>query len=215
MDMTAASTLFAWLEREVWLLTAQAGARRSGLIATFVSPASIVPELPRVLVALSKEHFTHQLVAASGAFALHLLAEEQLELVWRFGLESGRDQDKLAGLEVTTSVTGSPLLAETIGWLDCRVETKLDIGDRVLYLAEVLDGKVTHFAPPLTTKRMMERIPSPRLTQMQRLRQHDSVRDALAIEAWRRRHAADAGGANEGRTVERTTLPSARPSRPG
>src|SRR5579859_4521373 len=58
MDVTAASTLFAWLDREVWLLTAQDGERRSGLVATFVSQASIVPELPRVLVALSRQHFT-------------------------------------------------------------------------------------------------------------------------------------------------------------
>jgi flavin reductase (DIM6/NTAB) family NADH-FMN oxidoreductase RutF len=187
MDVTAASTLFAWLDREVWLVTARAGERRGGLIATFVSPASIVPELPRVLVALSKQHFTHELVEASGAFALHLLAEEQLELVWRFGLESGRDHDKLAGLTVTTAVTGSPLLAETVGWLDCRVEAKLDIGDRILYVGEVLEGKVTHFAPPLTTKRLMERMPMTRLSQMQRMRQDDSLRDAEVIEAWRKR----------------------------
>jgi flavin reductase (DIM6/NTAB) family NADH-FMN oxidoreductase RutF len=189
-DVTAASTLFAWLDREVWLVSAQAGTRRGGLIATLVSQASIVPEQPRVLVALSTQHFTHELVEESGAFALHLLAEEQLELLWRFGLESGRDHDKFAGLDVTTAVTGSPVLSDTIGWLDCRVETKLNIGDRILYVAEVLEGKVTHFGPPLTTKRLMERMPTPRLTQMQRMRQDDSLRDAEAIESWRmRRHS--------------------------
>jgi flavin reductase (DIM6/NTAB) family NADH-FMN oxidoreductase RutF len=189
MDVAAASTLFAWVDREIWLLTAQAGERRGGLIATFVSQASIVPELPRVLVALAKQHFTHELVEASGAFALHLLAEEQLELVWRFGLQSGRNHDKLAGLGVTTAVTGSPLLSETIGWLDCRVETKLDVGDRILYVAEVLDGKVTHFSRPLTTKRLMERMPMSRLSQMHLQRQEDGLRDAEAIEAWRTRNS--------------------------
>ncbi len=189
-DVTAASTLFAWLDREVWLVSAQAGTRRGGLIATFVSQASIVPELPRVLVSLSTQNFTHELVEESGAFALHLLAEEQFELLWRFGLESGRDHDKFAGLEVATSLTGSPLLSNTIGWLDCRVETKLDIGDRILYVAEVVEGKVTHFGPPLTTKRLIERMPIPRLTQMQRMRQDDSLRDADAIESWRLRRSA-------------------------
>jgi flavin reductase (DIM6/NTAB) family NADH-FMN oxidoreductase RutF len=185
MDVTAASTLFAWLDQEVWLVTARSGDRRSGLIATFVNQASIVPELPRVVVALSKQHFTRELVEASGAFALHLLAEEQIEFVWRFGLESGRDSDKMAGMSVTRGATGSPLLAEAIGWLDCRVETRLDIGDRVLYVAEVVEGRVTNFAPPLTTKRLMERTPSPRLTQMQRQRHQDSYCDAQAIAAWR------------------------------
>jgi flavin reductase (DIM6/NTAB) family NADH-FMN oxidoreductase RutF len=185
MDITAASTLFACLDREVWLLTAQAGDRRGGLIATFVSQASIVPDLPRVLVGLAVGHYTHELVEASRSFALHLLSEEQIDLVWRFGLESGRDQDKLANMNIVLGATGSPLLEDTIGWLDCRVETQLEIGDRTVYVAEVVEGKVNNFGPPLTTRRLMERTPSPRLTQMQRSRHYDSYRDAQAILTWR------------------------------
>src|SRR5262245_53477403 len=138
MDVTAATTLFAWLDRELWLLTAASGGRRGGLIATFVTQVSIVPDLPRVLVALARQHHTTGLVEASGAFALHLLGEENLELVWGFGLESGRDRDKFAGLETTTSGVGNPLLIGTVGWLDCRVEAKLDVGDRLVYTAEVV-----------------------------------------------------------------------------
>jgi hypothetical protein len=54
--MTVAS-LFARTDRELWLLTAAARGRRGGLIATFVSQASIVPDLPRVLVGLAKQHY--------------------------------------------------------------------------------------------------------------------------------------------------------------
>jgi flavin reductase (DIM6/NTAB) family NADH-FMN oxidoreductase RutF len=155
VDVTAASTLFACLDREVWLLTAAAGARRGGLIATFVSEASIVPELPRVLVGLARQHHTWGLVEASKSFALHLLGEEHLDLVWRFGLESGRDVDKLAGLTWRTESTGAPLLDGTIGWMECRVEASLDTGDRTVYLAEVLQGRVTNFARALTANRLL------------------------------------------------------------
>src|SRR6516225_9780017 len=75
MDSTAASTLIAWLDRELWLVTSQAGDRRGGLIATFVNPASIVADLPRMLVGLARQHHTWEVVEASGAFALHLLGE--------------------------------------------------------------------------------------------------------------------------------------------
>jgi flavin reductase (DIM6/NTAB) family NADH-FMN oxidoreductase RutF len=185
MDVTAASTLFAWLDRELWLVTAQAGGRRGGLIATYVDQASLVADLPRVAVSLSHQHHTWELVEASGWFALHLLSEENLELVWQFGLVSGRDQDKFAGLNVTTGTTGSPLLEPTIGWLDCRVEARLDGGGRTLYLAEVVEGKVTRFAPPLTSRRLMECAPMSRLTELQRQRQHDSYQEAEDIRAWR------------------------------
>ncbi len=118
---------------------------------------------------------------------MHLLGEENLELVWRFGCVSGRDQDKFAGLEPTAASTGSPLLGDTIGWLDCRVEARLDVGGRTLYVAEVVESRVTRFGPPLTTRRLMECAPASRLTQMQRQRQNDSYHEAEALRAWRER----------------------------
>jgi flavin reductase (DIM6/NTAB) family NADH-FMN oxidoreductase RutF len=185
MDVTAASTLLAWMDREVWLVTARAGEQRGGLIATYVGQASLVADRPRVSLGLSHLHHTRDLVEASGCFALHLLSEDNLELVWQFGLVSGRELDKFADLETTVAISGSPLLGCTVGWLDCRVEAQLDTGGRTLYVAEVLEGKVTRFAPPLTTQRLMELAPTPRLTEMQRQRQHDSCREAEALQLWR------------------------------
>jgi flavin reductase (DIM6/NTAB) family NADH-FMN oxidoreductase RutF len=187
MDETAASTLFACLDREVWLMTACAGERRGGLIATFVNPASIVVEMPRMLVGLSRQHYTWELVQASRAFALHLLAEQHLELVWRFGLKSGRTGDKFEGMTVSTGATGSPVLTDCIGWLDCRVEARMDSGDRTVYLAEVVGAQVTQFGPPLTAKRLMDLAPPQYLSELKRQRADDSHLDADAIADWRAR----------------------------
>lgn len=185
MDLTAAATLFAWLDREVWLVTAAAAGRRGGLIATFVCQAAASPDQPRVLLGLANQHHTRDLVEASGAFALHLLSADNLELVWDFGLGTGRGRDKFAGRAATTTTSGSPLVAEAIGWLDCRVEARQDVGDRTLYTAEVVEGQVLHFAPPLTTRRLMELAPASRLTQLQRSRHQQSYLEAEALRAWR------------------------------
>lgn len=185
MDSTAASTLIAWLDREVWLVTSQAGERRSGLIATSVSATSHVSELPRMLVGINHQHYTHELIEASGALALHLLSEHNLDWVWLFGLQSGRDRDKFAGLTIEPGLTGSPLLAGTIGWMDCRVETRLETGDRTYYLAEVVQARVCNFAPPLNQKRLMSLAPSSRVAELMRQRHHESVLDTEAIRAFR------------------------------
>jgi flavin reductase (DIM6/NTAB) family NADH-FMN oxidoreductase RutF len=185
MDDTAAATLFAWLDREVWLVTARAGGRAGGLIATFVTPASITPDLPRLLVGLAKSHHTHGLVEESSAFALHLLGEQHLDWVWRFGLASGHDHDKFDGLTFRSGTTGSPLLDDAVGWLDCRVESRMDTGDRTVYLAEVVEGRVTNFARPLTVKHLMRSAPALRLAELKRQRDCDGVADAEAIRAWR------------------------------
>jgi flavin reductase (DIM6/NTAB) family NADH-FMN oxidoreductase RutF len=188
MDTTAASTLFAWLDREIWLITSQGATHRGGLIATFVNPASIVPELPRVLVGVSRQHHTWELIEQSNAFALHLLGEQHLDWVWRFGLESGRGRDKLQGLRVWHLSTGSPILEDAIGWLDCRVEDRIDAGDRTVYLAEVVQSGVTNFARPLTFQRLLQLAPPAQLAELKRLLHHDSEIDAEAIGQWRSRN---------------------------
>jgi flavin reductase (DIM6/NTAB) family NADH-FMN oxidoreductase RutF len=185
MDATAAATLIAWLDQEIWLVTAQAGAQRGGLIATFVSPASIVAEMPRMLLGIARQHHTWGLIEASGALGLHLLGEQHLEWVWRFGLQSGRDADKFEGLTFHAGATGCPLLDDAVGWMDCRVETRMDTGDRTLYLVEVLESRVTHFAPPLTARRLMQLASPAKLAELKRQRHIDSLADAEAIRNWR------------------------------
>lgn len=185
MDHAAATELFALTDRELWLVTSRSKGRRGGCIATFVSHASLVSELPRVLVAVARQHHTWELIESSGAFALHLLAEANLEWVWRFGLQSGRQTDKLEGLSTTEASTGSPLLTGALGWLDCRVEAQLDSGDRSVYLAEVVAAQCTRRERPLTVGRLLQVAPRERLEQLKLLRERDAAIDAEAIRRWR------------------------------
>jgi flavin reductase (DIM6/NTAB) family NADH-FMN oxidoreductase RutF len=187
MNEAEISALFAELDRELWLLTAAYGASRSGLIATFVSQASIVPELPRVVVGVARQHYTWKLVEQSGAFALHLFDEEHLHWVWRFGLRSGENDDKLEGLSTRTGKTGSPILSEALAWLEARVEGRFDIGDRTLFLGEIVDGQWHHRVPPLTFRHLLRLAPADKLQQMKEQMAHDQAVDAVAIRAWRQR----------------------------
>jgi flavin reductase (DIM6/NTAB) family NADH-FMN oxidoreductase RutF len=185
VDPAAIASVFAQLDRELWLLTAAAGGLRGGLIATFVGQASIVPEMPRVLVGLARQHHTWGLVEAAGAFALHLLTEEQLDLIWRFGLASGRDGDKLAGLPVRAGATGAPLLTDAPALLECRVEARWDSGDRTVYLAEVVEGAAAKPGPVLTLRRAVELAPPERRRQLKEGLVRDAQIDAAAIRQWR------------------------------
>lgn len=185
MNPLAASEVFAHTDRELWLVTARGEGRQGGLIATFVCNASLPPELPRVLAAIARQHHTWQLIEASGAFALHLIGEAELDWVWRFGIHSGRDVDKLTGLNTRTGASGSPLLTDALGWLDCRVEARFDTGDRTAYLAQVIDAQLIRREPPLTMQRLLQLAPPDKLRTLKELRQRDSAIDAAAIAAWR------------------------------
>ena len=185
------AAVFERTDRELWIVTARAGERTGGLVATFVNQASIVPELPRVLVGLARQHHTTRLAEASGAFALHLIGEDRLDWVWRFGLASGRDMDKLHGLPWQIGTTGSPLLDDALAWLDCRVEAKLNTGDRTVYLAEVVASALQSTASPLTMKQMLQQAPRDKLAALKEQLQRDALIDAEAIRAWQNALNAD------------------------
>lgn len=173
------------LDPEVWIITAADGARRGGLVATTLMSVSIVPELPRVALTIARHHATWELIERSGSFAAHLVSDDQDEWIWRFGTQSGRDVDKLAGLAWRPGTTGSPLLDGAVAWLECRIEERMPTGDRILYLAEVVAGALERDAPPLTMQRLLHRAPDDRRRQLQSQLAADARLDAAAIQAWR------------------------------
>jgi len=185
VNQAAVTALLTLPDPELWVLTAQAGARRGGLITTTVVSLSIVPELPRVMVAVARQHHTWDLIAASRAFAVHLFDEAQLDWIWRFGIPSGRDRDKLAGLTLHVDANGSPILADAPAWLDCRVEAAFDVGDRTIYVAEVVEGSVARPFVPLRMKRLLELAPAERKLELKKGLLDDAVLDAVAIRGWR------------------------------
>ena len=183
--MTDITDIMRLLDREIWLVTAADENRRGGLIATFVSQASIVPEAPRMVVGIARQHHTWQLIEASRRFTLHVLDETQIDWVWRFGLQTGHATDKFAGLPMLDAGNGAPRLPGVIAWLDCRVETSLDTGDRSIYLAEVTESRLDRAASPLTLTRLLQLAPPERLAELRAGMQRDATIDAAAIAAWR------------------------------
>jgi flavin reductase (DIM6/NTAB) family NADH-FMN oxidoreductase RutF len=129
-------------------------------IAVAVGAASIVPSMPRVLVQIYKRNYSHDLIYNSGAFALNFLRQDQLNLIKEFGLVSGRDQDKLAGVTYDFRGSGSPILEECWGFLDCRVVNAMDGGDMTCFLGEVLEGDTVSESEPLWWREARRLIPT-------------------------------------------------------
>jgi flavin reductase (DIM6/NTAB) family NADH-FMN oxidoreductase RutF len=138
-----------------------------------------------MVLGIAQQHHTWGLIEAGGGFALHLLYPEQLDLVWRFGLASGHDADKFAGIEATSTPGGQPLIPEALAWLDCRVEGCLDSGDRSIYLAAVTAGATTGEAEPLGVRGLMAAASPERQAMLSALYVRDGQIDATAIQTWR------------------------------
>ena len=146
----AADRIFKKVARPVWIVTAGTPAGRGGLVASWVMQTSIDPLAPRVVIGLAPNHHTAQLVDRSGAFALHLIGPHHIDHVWRFGISTGAEHDKLAGLDARTGQTGSPILEECLAWFDCVVSDRHDGGDRLYFWGDVLACEELSGGPVLT-----------------------------------------------------------------
>ncbi|HLW00682.1 MAG TPA: flavin reductase family protein [Ktedonobacterales bacterium] len=153
-------------------ITTAHGGQANGQIAVSVLNASILRDRPRILIDIWKANFTHHLLLESGVFALHLLGEQNLNLIEQLGLRSGRDGDKLAGLRWETRQTGSPILLDTLSYLEARVRATLDAGDMTSFLADIFDGGILNPGAPLTWPTARALLPQEWLTRYEANQAH-------------------------------------------
>lgn len=174
MDEHSIASVLGKLDFEVFVLTAAVGEKRNGQIVCWVVPATIVPQVPRLLVGVGRMTYTRELIETSRKFALNLLGKDQWPWVAQFGLRSGRETDKFAHLSFEYGVTGSPLLPGTVGYLECKVRTVLDAGAHFFYLADVVEGKIVADRDPLCLHDLPRVLPPEDLATMRRLLEQDA-----------------------------------------
>ena len=134
----------------LYLLTAKGQGRENGCIVNAVMQVTSTPN--RVAVALNKSSFTHELVAESGVMNVSCLSvDAPFSVFERFGLQSGRDTDKFAGVSTTRTENGLLALAEyTNAVLSLKVESTTDLGAHTLFICSLTAAEVRSDKPTMT-----------------------------------------------------------------
>jgi flavin reductase (DIM6/NTAB) family NADH-FMN oxidoreductase RutF len=148
--MSSLEKAFRKIFNGVFVITTKNGEKVNGMTAAWVSRASFKP--PLLSVSIGKARYSHDLIKESGVFAVNVLSEKQIAVGKHFGFKSGRKTDKFEDMEYETRKTGSPILPDTSGYLDCRVVSTCDAGDHTIFLGEVIDAEVYEDNDPLLFK---------------------------------------------------------------
>jgi len=118
----------------VTVVTIKSGEEIHGL--TVSAFASVSPEPPLIAVIIDHCHRAHALLEREGAvFAVNILGESQIHLSDRFAWVE--DQDRFLEGSWTTAVTGSPVLADALAWLDCTILSQHTAGTHTIYVGKV------------------------------------------------------------------------------
>lgn len=135
------------IQSGLFIITTKSGERVNGMTAAWVIRASIEP--PMVSVSIGKTRYSHGLIKESGVFAVNILKDGQIDIGKHFGFQSGRRTNKFEKIEYETRTTGSPILKDIAGYLDCRVVSSCDAGDHTIFVGEVVDAGIEHDVKPM------------------------------------------------------------------
>jgi flavin reductase (DIM6/NTAB) family NADH-FMN oxidoreductase RutF len=150
MNEEAKSELLNKLTYGLYVLTSVAGDERGGMLVTWVMQASFDP--PLVAVAMQNTSHTYTVIKRSGTFALNFMADEQRKEAGAFGQEYAKVGDKFGKFAHRPgAATGSPILDDALGYLECRVKGWLAGGDHDIAVAEILDAQLNRDAALMTT----------------------------------------------------------------
>ena len=133
------------------ILTARDGEKDNGCI---INTCFQVAENPNKLaISLQKGNLTREMVEATGIFNVSVLADTvPFETVRHFGMQTGRETDKFAGMDtICRSHNGLVYLTDhTNAMFSCQVLEKLDLGSHVLFIGQVTESKVLSKAESCT-----------------------------------------------------------------
>ena len=118
-----------------------------GMTATSFTTVSFRP--PVILVCLHHLCRTHSLVQASSHFAINFLTENQCQWSDRFAGRHPEITDRFAGIQLATGITGVPILADCLAWLECCVTASYTAGDHTIFVANVVAGNTGTSGRPL------------------------------------------------------------------
>ena len=143
--------LVSELDHPMFIVTASDGRERSGCLVGFATQCSIHP--PRFLVCISEKNHTHGVVQQADAVAVHLVADDAVELAELFGSETGDAIDKFERCAWHDGPAGVPVLDECENWFAGRILERLDAGDHCALLLDVFETHSGNDERPFTFHR--------------------------------------------------------------
>ena len=134
----------------MYIVASHKGEKLNGQIANTVF--QITSEPPTVAVSINKQNLTHEYIKASKVFSVSVLCQATpLPFIGGFGFKSGRDTDKLKGVNYKLGITGSPIfLDNTNAYLEVEVIQDVDVGTHTIFIGKVIAAEILTEDPCMT-----------------------------------------------------------------
>ncbi len=143
--------IFYKLTYGLFLLTAKEEGFDNGCIIN--TAIQVANDPTRISIAVIKGNKTHDMVWNTGRFNISSIAENaSFDLFKRFGMQSGREQNKFEGFTDTARSKNGCLYLTNMAnmYMSANVTERFDLGSHTLFVGEVTDGEVLSDAASCT-----------------------------------------------------------------
>jgi flavin reductase (DIM6/NTAB) family NADH-FMN oxidoreductase RutF/rubredoxin len=107
---------------------------------------------PTVSVCINKQNLTHEYITASKVFTASILAQETpLRFIGNLGFKSGREMNKMEGVNYKVGVTKAPIVMDNaLSTMEVQVTNQMDAGTHTIFVGTVIASDVVRDGTPMT-----------------------------------------------------------------
>ncbi len=148
MDETARKKALMMIPYGLFVVGAGNGEESIAFTVNWLSQASFSP--PLLMVGIQKNSKGHEMIKASGAFVVNMIAKGQNHIAAKFFKAPRSAGNTIGGYPFRAGKTGGPILDDAPGFLECRVTDFIERGDHSIVIGEVVEAGISRHADPIT-----------------------------------------------------------------
>ena len=104
----------------------------------------VTAEPAKFAASCNKNNYTADIIKKAGAFSVSVLhIDASSDIIGNFGYKSGKDIDKMKGMDLRYGETGVPIVTnDSIAYFECKVVQTIDVGTHILFIGELVGADV-------------------------------------------------------------------------
>jgi flavorubredoxin/flavin reductase (DIM6/NTAB) family NADH-FMN oxidoreductase RutF len=127
----------------LYIITTQKGDVSGAMLASWVTQASFKPL--GLTIAVAKDRAIESMMHAGDKFVLNVLEEGNYQTLMKHFLKRFQPgADRFAGVKTQPASNGSPILTDSLAYMECEVVSRMELSDHHIVYATVDNGRVSN-----------------------------------------------------------------------
>lgn len=148
LDEQAKKTMLRKIPHGIYICGVRDGEEMNGFTVSWLMQASFKP--PLVTNCVKQDSGSHAMLKKSGVFTISILESGQKDLAAKFFQPKSRVGNKFEEVEFYEgTATGCPIIADSLGYIECKVVAAVEQGDHTVFVGEVINAGIHQDGEPL------------------------------------------------------------------